>query len=165
MGKRLALLPTAGLGLSLLGAGVAGYLTVEHGGGASPLCVFGQGCQVVAQSTYAQIGVVPTAALGLAMYLALAVLYGVRLVSSLPGRVERFYQGAGLALALAGTGVSAWLTYVELYVLHAVCIWCVVSAATVALLLAVAVADLRSSLHRITPLPSSATRGATGEGA
>ncbi|MBI2164830.1 MAG: vitamin K epoxide reductase family protein [Chloroflexi bacterium] len=75
-----------------------------------------------------------------------------------PGHVP----GAGCPLRGAA---GAWLTYVELYVLHAVCIWCVVSAATVALLLAVAVADLRSSLHRITPLPSSATRGATGEGA
>lgn len=138
-------LPATGLALALLGVGVSGYLTVEHGRGASPICAFGQGCQVVAQSTYADLWGIPTAAFGLLMYLALAVMYGVRLSAPPPGRVEQAFRGTALALSFVGTGVSAWLTYVELYVLHAVCFWCVVSAGAVTLLLAVAVADLLSS--------------------
>lgn len=139
------LLPATGLALALLGVGVSGYLTIEHGRGASPICAFGQGCQVVAQSTYADLWGIPTAAFGLGMYLVLAVLYGVLLASLPPPRVEMAFRWVALVLVLAGTGVSAWLTYVELYVLHAVCIWCVVSAGAVTLLLALAVGHILSA--------------------
>ena len=147
----MSLLPpltAAGLALSLLGAGISGYLTVEHGQGAGPICVFGQGCEVVSQSTYASLWGVPTAAFGLLMYLSLTVLYGVRIFASPPLQVEQAFRIAATAVILAGTGVSAWLTYVELYVLYAVCIWCVASAAIVTLLLAAAVADLLQRRNR-----------------
>jgi uncharacterized membrane protein len=38
---------------------------------------------------------------------------------------------------------SAWLTYLELAVIHAICIWCITSAAIVAAIFLVSVADLR----------------------
>jgi uncharacterized membrane protein len=135
-------LPAVGLTLSLLGAGIAGYLTVEHGRGASPICGFGQGCEVVAQSTYASLGGIPTAAFGLLLYLSLGVLYGVRLFSPPPATVEAAFRLATLGATAAGTGVSAWLTHVQLYVLHAVCVWCAVSAAIVTLMLVVAAIDV-----------------------
>ncbi len=131
-----------GLALALLGAGIAGYLTFEYARGSSPICAFVQGCDVVAESAYARVAGIPTPAFGLGMCLVLAVLYGVRLLSPPPQQVERVFRAASLVLTIAGTGVSAWLTYVELYILHTICSWCLASAVTVTLLFAVAVADL-----------------------
>ena len=48
-----------------------------------------------------------------------------------------------VAEAAVGVLFSAWLTYLELAVIHAICIWCVTSAAIVAAILLVSVADLR----------------------
>jgi uncharacterized membrane protein len=44
-----------------------------------------------------------------------------------------------------GIGVlfSAWLTYLELFRIHAICIWCVTSAVIVVVLFALSVMDLR----------------------
>jgi uncharacterized membrane protein len=57
-----------------------------------------------------------------------------------------------LGIALASTLFSAWLTYIELNVLHAICIWCVVSAVdiTVILLLTIALilrSDRQEAAH------------------
>ena len=139
---RRSYLPLAGLALCLVGAAVSGYLTIEHGRGASPICAFGKGCEIVAQSAYASVGRIPTSAFGLLMYLTLGVLYLVRLLAAPPARVDRAFRLAALALVFIGVGTSAWLTYVELYVIHAVCIWCVTSAIVVSLLLVLAVPDL-----------------------
>jgi uncharacterized membrane protein len=48
-------------------------------------------------------------------------------------------------MAEAGIGVlfSAWLTYLELAVIHAICIWCVTSAGIVVAILLISIADLR----------------------
>ena len=135
-------LAVLGLVLSLLGAGVSAYLTVEHGRGASPICAFGQGCEVVAQSSYASLWSIPTAAFGLLMFLILSVLYSVRLFSPPPPDTQRAFRLATLTIVGAGLGVSAWLAYVQVFVLSAVCIWCASSEVIVALLLVVAVADL-----------------------
>lgn len=139
----LPTIPVAGLALSLFGASVAGYLTVEHGAGRSPVCGIGHGCEIVAESSYAHVGDVPTAAFGLFMYLTLALLYGVRLLSP-PEDVQRVFRLAIGGIALAGTATSAWLTYVELYVLHAICAWCVASACVVMLLLALSLRDRKA---------------------
>jgi uncharacterized membrane protein len=53
---------------------------------------------------------------------------------------------ARMLVALAAWSVlfSAWLTYLELFVIHAICIWCVTSALLWVVILAVSVADLRA---------------------
>jgi uncharacterized membrane protein len=135
------------LALALVGAGITAYLTIEHGRGAAPVCAIGHGCQVVAASAYARVGAVPTAALGLLMYLLLALSQGMLMLDPPPYVSLRIRQFAA-ALAVVGTGFSAWLTYVEFAVLHAFCLWCTASAVTVALLAVIAVWDaLRLSRH------------------
>jgi uncharacterized membrane protein len=148
----------AGLGLCLIGAAVSGYLTIEHGRGASPICAFGKGCEIVAQSAYASVGRIPTSAFGLLMYLTVGVLYLVRLVAAPPARVDWAFRLAVLVLVFIGAGMSAWLTYVELYVIHAVCIWCVTSVIVVGLLLALAVPDLLIA-RRPSPEPRGPVSG------
>ena len=56
---------------------------------------------------------------------------------------ERFISIILVAEAAIGVLFSAWLTYLELAVIHAICIWCVTSAVIVVVILLVSVADRR----------------------
>jgi uncharacterized membrane protein len=106
--------------LALAGVGVAGYLTWVHYADVDPICAGGGGgCERVQSSEYAELAGVPVALLGLIGYVA---ILGSLLV---PGEAGRF---AGALLALVGFGFSAWLTYVELFEIDAICQWCVASA-------------------------------------
>ncbi len=106
--------------LALAGLAVAGYLTYVHYAGIEPVCAGGGGgCERVQSSSYAELAGVPVALLGL-------IGYGLILASlALPGDGGRF---AGMLLALVGFGFSAYLTWVELVEIEAICQWCVVSA-------------------------------------
>lgn len=110
-------------GLSLAGAGVSGYLLWVRWGGPSALCTGFGGCDLVNASPYAQVGGVPVALLGLVGYLVLLGL-GLWRARGGPWALSLFVFG----LALAGFLYSAFLTYVELFVILAVCPWCVASA-------------------------------------
>jgi uncharacterized membrane protein len=117
--------------LTLAGIGVAAYLTYVHYAGLQPVCAGGShGCERVQSSSYASVGGLPVALLGLAGYVAIAVA----LVA--PGERARL---AATALAVSGFGFSAYLTYLELFVIDAICQWCVASAVILTLLTVVTV--------------------------
>jgi uncharacterized membrane protein len=120
----------AAITVALAGLGIAAYLTVVHYSGGDPVCAIAHGCATVQQSDYAALAGVPVALLGLVGYL------GVLAALARDGEAGRT---AAAFLSLAGLGFSAWLTYVEVGVLHAVCIWCVGSAVCMALLSAITV--------------------------
>jgi uncharacterized membrane protein len=125
--------------LALAGLGVAGYLTWVHYADLEPICAGGSGgCERVQSSDYAELAGVPVALLGV-------IGYGAILASlALPGDAGRF---VGALLALAGFGFSAWLTYVELFEIDAICQWCVASAAIMSALAVV------TSLRLAAPHP------------
>ncbi len=123
----------AAIGVALAGLGIAGYLTVVHYTGGTPVCAVADGCAAVQQSDYAALAGVPVAVLGLAGYLAV--------VAALV-RDGEAWRTAAAFLSLVGLGFSAWLTYVEVGVLRAICIWCVGSAVCTALLAALTVARM-----------------------
>jgi uncharacterized membrane protein len=116
--------------LAVVGIGVATYIVIADSGGGTPKCLAGGGgCETVAHSKYSHIAGVNIAVFGIAGYVLL-------LASALvPGDAGRF---GGLLAALVGFGFSAYLTYLELFVIHAVCQWCVGSAAVMTLSLLVA---------------------------
>jgi uncharacterized membrane protein len=115
----------AALVLALLGLGVAGYLTYVHYAKVAPVCNISHGCEKVQQSEWSKLAGVPVALLGLIGYvLLLASLF-------VPG--ENGLLG-GAAIALVGFGFSAYLTYRELFSIHAICQWCVASAVLMTLL-------------------------------
>jgi uncharacterized membrane protein len=117
--------------LTLAGIGVAAYLTYVHYAGLQPFCAGGShGCERVQSSSYASVGGLPVALLGLAGYVAIAAA----LVA--PGESARV---AATALAVTGFGFSAYLTYLELFVIDAICQWCVASAVILTLLTVVTV--------------------------
>jgi uncharacterized membrane protein len=112
--------------LTLIGIGIAGYLTYVHYEGLSPVCTTG-GCERVQASTYSEIGPMPVALLGLIGY--------VLILASLlvPGEVGR---AATFMFTLTGFAFSIYLTYLELFVIDAICQWCVGSAVVMTLLFA-----------------------------
>ena len=112
------------------------YLTIVHYTGAAPACAIAHGCEVVQSSAYAKLGGIPVALLGLLGYAAI-------LVTLL--RDDETARTATALLALGGAGFSAWLTYVEVARLDAICIWCVGSAICMVLLAGLSVARLLSA--------------------
>jgi uncharacterized membrane protein len=110
-------------GLSFLALLVAGYLTWVKLAGASPMCAVLSGCETVENSRYSEFLGIPVAAFG--MVGAAALLAG-----SLLWWLRGDRRGLMLAylVGLASLPVIAWLTYLELAVIGAVCIWCVAYA-------------------------------------
>jgi uncharacterized membrane protein len=124
-------LRTAAGVIVLAGIGVAGYLTYVHYAGLQPFCAGGgHGCEQVQSSSYARLGGIPVALLGLTGYVAIAVALAA------PGERARL---AAAALTITGFGFSAYLTYLELFVIHAICQWCVASAVLLTILAVLAV--------------------------
>ena len=120
--RRLRLLIAA---LCLIGIGVAGYLTYEHYAGGDVKCFIAHGCATVQKSQWASLAGIPVAVLGLIGYVG---LLGSLLIKGDAGRI------IGSAIALPGFGFSMYLTYRELYSIHAICAWCVTSAILMTLL-------------------------------
>ena len=116
--QSVILLSVAGLGISL-------YLAWVYLSDATILCGGSGGCSTVQHSPYAWIAGVPIPVLGAMAYSGL-IAVGI-LALQLEARRELFL----LALfggALIGVGFSAYLTYVEFFVIYAICRWCIASA-------------------------------------
>jgi uncharacterized membrane protein len=111
--------------LTLIGIGIAGYLTYVHYAGLKVLCLSSGGCETVQASSYAKLDGVPVAVLGLIGYIC---ILGTLVIRGELGRI------AGFAIALTGFGFSMYLTYRELFTIHAICQWCVSSAVLMTLL-------------------------------
>jgi uncharacterized membrane protein len=115
--------------LALAGIGVAAYIAIVDAAGGTPQCLAGgTGCETVANSDYSDLAGINVAVLGIASYL---LLLGAALA---PGDLARI---AGFTIALIGFGFSVYLTYLELFVIDAICQWCVASAVLMTLLLIV----------------------------
>lgn len=117
-------LPRLLLALGLAGLAVSGYLVATHYGDQPIECGGVGDCNYVNSSEYASIGGIPVSLLGVAMYVGL--IAAAAFWSLKPADDKRVIAYWGLALA--GAGYAAYLTYVELAILHAICVYCVVSA-------------------------------------
>ena len=131
----------APVALGALGILVSGYLTLKRLTGGSLACTRWAQCDVVNSSPYATIGGVPVAFIGLAGYL---VLFGLAAVAVLAQEVRRRQAlWASFILSVGGLLFSIYLTYLELYVIQALCSWCVASAIIILLLALVGGLNLR----------------------
>jgi uncharacterized membrane protein len=117
--------------LAVVGLGVATYLTYIHYAGIKPVCTAGQACIKVQTSEWSKLAGVPVALIGLVGYIAI--------VASLLAPDREQTRLTTLGLTLTGFGFSAYLTYRELFSIHAICEWCASSAVIMTLLLAAAV--------------------------
>lgn len=107
--------------LAVAGFVMAGYLALAKlSGGNALFCTAGSGCDVVQASRYALFLGLPTALWG-------AGLYGLIGGLALAGFTTHRWLAAFL-LSVAGVSFSAYLTYLELFVISALCAYCVASA-------------------------------------
>jgi uncharacterized membrane protein len=113
--------------LTVIGLGVASYLTYVHYAGIKPVCTAGGSCAKVQTSVYSKLAGVPVALIGLIGYVAILASLLVR-----EGETSRL---ATMGLTLVGFGFSAYLTYRELFTIHAVCEWCASSAVIMTILM------------------------------
>jgi uncharacterized membrane protein len=129
--------------LALAGILISTYLTLFKLGVIGELtCSIGS-CETVNTSRWSVFLGLPVAAWGLFFYVDVFVI-------ALVGTMPRFENEPLISLVLVAQAVigvifSAWLTYLELGVIHAICIWCVTSAAIVAAIALVSIGDLRES--------------------
>ncbi len=115
--------------VATLGIAVAAYIAIAEADGGAPACLAGGGgCEAVAASSHSELAGLSVALLGVFGYL---LLLGAAL---LRGDVARM---AGFGLALIGFGYSVYLTYLELFVIDAICQWCVASAVLMTVLFAI----------------------------
>ena len=110
--------------LILAGIAIAAYLTYVHYEGLSPVCTTG-GCERVQASSYSEIGPIPVALLGLIGYVVILVSLFVR------GDIGRALT---FMLTLIGFAFSLYLTYLEVFVIDAICQWSSASAVVMAAL-------------------------------
>ena len=134
--------------VSLAGLFLGVYLTLYHYGFIGTLACNVSSCEKVQTSRWSMLLGLPVATWG-------AGFYALTLVLSVAGLQPRFEASRGLALALlllSGWGMlfTAWLNYIEAFVLHAWCEWCLGSASMVLILFLLALFDWRE-LGEITP--------------
>jgi uncharacterized membrane protein len=129
--------------LSLVGLLIAGYLTMYKLGYLGVIqCTIG-GCEKVQTSVYSQFLGQPVSLWGMGAYLTLLVI-------ALLGVQPRFAGERWVALSLFGVSAvgvvfSAYLTYLEAFVIHAWCQWCVISAILITLIFLLSIPGLRQA--------------------
>jgi len=135
--------------LALVGFFVSLYLWLYKIGVAGELKCGTGGCETVQLSRWADLFGVPVAFYGVVGY---AALLTAALVGLQPARLGR--RGPILLVAALATGgvlFTGWLTYLELFVIHAICRWCVASAVTITLIWFVSLHGLRTPAPRTDP--------------
>jgi uncharacterized membrane protein len=129
--------------LALVGLFVAVYLTLFKLGVIGQLACAVGSCETVQMSRWATFLGIPVAAWGMAYYV---VVLGI----AFAGTAERWEDSPTLPLLLVlltawGALFSLWLTGLELFVIHAICQWCVISALISVALFVVALLDWRET--------------------
>jgi uncharacterized membrane protein len=122
--------------IALLGLADGIYLTVEHLTGRTAECIASSGCQDVLSSKYAAMGPIPLAAVGALAYFtafsaALLAAFGYPKCQGL------------LALVVAGMfATTLWLLYLQAFVLHAFCDYCLFSAGVTTVLTGIVITNM-----------------------
>jgi len=117
--------------LAVIGLAIASYLTYVHYSGIKPACTAGESCTKVQTSVYSKLAGVPVALIGLLGYIAI--------VGSLLVPERESTRLATMAFTVVGFGFSGYLTYRELFSIHAICEWCASSAAIMTILMCLSV--------------------------
>ena len=123
-GSAIAKLPVAAAIVALVGLTDAVYLTIHHYTAEAVPCGLEFDCGAVLGSPYAEVSGVPLAAFGALAYF---IAFSLALFTAFGNRgLWKFYGIQATLMAL----VSAYLIYVQHYLIHAWCQYCLVSAAT-----------------------------------
>ena len=138
--------------LAVVGLVVAGLLWYWHVQNADIPCT-NAGCDRVAQHPASRLFGIPVAAYGTLFYLSFALLCAIR--PSVPVRQQAWMVHVLLLWGTVGFLVSVYLTYLELFVIRAICQWCVASATIATALFVLSVLAWRQLQQTLT-IPSEA---------
>ena len=108
--------------MALIGFSDSAFLTAEHVRGVTPPCTLSS-CERVLSSGFAAIGAVPVSAVGVLFYGLLIVL----LVMYFDAWDRRLLHGISW-LTVAGFLGTLYFVFIQLFILHAICEYCMLSA-------------------------------------
>ena len=111
--------------IAAIGLADAVYLTVEHVRGVVPPCTLVSGCEQVLTSRYAAVAFVPVPFLGVVFYFSILVLSFFTLESRTTIALPWLFR-----LTMIGFVGTLWFLFVQVVLLHAFCLYCLVSATT-----------------------------------
>lgn len=127
----IAKLPLLAAIVALVGLGDSIYLTMKHFTGEQVPCSIVHGCEQVLTSQWAVIGGVPLAAFGAAAYF---VAFALAILAAFGNR--SMWKIFGVQVILMA-GFTAWLVYLQAFVIEAFCQFCLLSAGTTLALLVI----------------------------
>jgi uncharacterized membrane protein len=125
--------------LTCLGILDSTYLLVYKLTNNPSMCLGSGGCHNVNFSPYSEIGGIPVSVFGMVAYIVIAIIL------LMEPRLKIAQENGSLAIfgiSLAGVAFSAYLTWLEIYVIHAICPFCVTSAVIITLIFILAIIRL-----------------------
>ena len=125
--------------LALLGAADAIYLLIYKFTGNPNMCLGNGGCHDVNFSPYSEIYGIPVSVFGLLAYLA---ILGILFLEPRLKLANEYGPMGIFGISLGGVAFTVYLTYLELYVIHAICPFCVASAVIITLIFILAIIRL-----------------------
>ena len=131
--------------LAIAGMGVAAYLTYTHYADQPIACAGMSGCAAVENSEYSTILDIPVGLLGMLFSAGLLALVVAR-VARLP-LAKEWAPLAAFSMTLTGVAFAAYLTYIELFVLDAICIWCTSFAGIVTVAWLITLVDVLAPIN------------------
>jgi uncharacterized membrane protein len=124
----------------MAGMGIAAYLAYSHYADETIMCAGLSGCDAVENSEYSTIIGIPVGLLGTLFCAGLLALVLGR-VARLP-LAEEWAPLAAFSMTLAGVAFAAYLTYIELFVVEDICIWCTTFAGITAVAWLITLVDV-----------------------
>jgi uncharacterized membrane protein len=137
--KSVPVLYWASFVLACLGVLDSIYLLIYKLTNNNAMCIGSGGCHDVNFSPYSEIGGIPVSVFGIAGFLFIAAIL------LLEPRLKFLQENGPLVIfgvGIFGVAFSAYLTWLELYVIHAICPFCVASAVIISLIFILAIIRL-----------------------
>lgn len=131
------------IALSFLGFIVAAYLSILHYKNAIPPCSIAKGCEIILTSKFASFANIPISLIGSAYYLAVIVLSLIFIESK-----QEFILKLLFIIIVLGAVLSLGLILVQIFILKAICQYCLVSDFISLILLGIVIFGLKRRLFR-----------------
>lgn len=116
---------------SLVGGLIALYILNSYQTATPLVCLSGSGCEIVRKSPYANPFGIPVPAIGVAGF---ASILGVSFLLSLKTKYHHLLTWLLKAITLLGLIFVISFTYIEIFLIRAICSWCVFSAAIITII-------------------------------
>ena len=148
MNKNLRIFSYILAGIGLVDSIYLTWVDLTH---TTAFCGGSGNCETVANSPYSEIAGIPIALLGMLGYLA---IIGLLFLETRNGFFGKYSPVLIFGITLAGTIYSAFLTYLEIAVIHAICPYCVVSAIVMTLLFIISIVRFMNQDTETDPIRS-----------